>query len=315
FWRSGDDADSQAALHTLYECLVTVSKLLAPFTPFLAETLHQNLVAGRVPGARDSVHLEDWPAADDSAIDLGLSADVALVQRMVSLGRGARAKAQTKVRQPLARAILVPRNAAEVERLARFADQVADELNVKVVEVVDDPGDRLNYSLRPNLPVLGPKFGAEVGKVRQALGAADPVAVVRAMRAGQPVDLGGYTLAGSDILVGVEATEGWAAAEESGYAALVDTTVTAELHAEGIARELVRRIQDLRRDAGLEVSDRIRVAYQSDDLVRRVMAEHHDYISGETLALAIEDVTPPSNATRFEGEVEGSPLVVAVLKA
>ncbi|MDP2327913.1 MAG: isoleucine--tRNA ligase [Dehalococcoidia bacterium] len=315
FWRSGDDADSQAALHTLYECLVTVSKLLAPFTPFLAEALHQNLVAGRVPGARDSVHLEDWPAADESAIDLGLSADVALVQRMVSLGRGARAKAQTKVRQPLARAILVPRNAAEVERLARFADQVADELNVKVVEVMDDPGDRLNYSLRPNLPVLGPKFGAEVGKVRQALAAADPVAVVRAMRAGQPVDLGGYTLAGSDILVGVEATEGWAAAEESGYAALVDTTVTAELHAEGIARELVRRIQDLRRDAGLEVSDRIRVAYQSDDLVRRVMAEHHDYIAGETLALAIEDVTPPSDATRFEGEVEGSPLVVAVLKA
>ncbi len=315
FWRSGDDADSQAALHTLYECLVTVSRLLAPFTPFLAETLHQNLAVGRLPGARDSVHLEDWPSVDESAIDLGLSADVALVQRMVSLGRGARAKAQTKVRQPLARAILVPRNAAEVDRLARFVDQVADELNVKAVEVVDDPGDRLDYSLRPNLPVLGPKFGAEVGKVRQALAAVDPAAVVRSMRAGQPVTLDGFTLTGAEILVGVEATEGWAAAEESGYAAIVDTRVTPELQAEGTARELVRRIQDLRRDAGLDVSDRIHVRFEGDALLGDVLAAHRDYIAGETLALSIEAGAPSDGATRFEGDVDGAALTLGVVKA
>ncbi|MDA1241196.1 MAG: isoleucine--tRNA ligase [Chloroflexi bacterium] len=315
FWRSGDDADSQAALHTLYECLVTVSKLLAPFTPFLAETLHQNLAAGKLPGARDSVHLEDWPEADAAAIDLGLSADIELVQRMVSLGRAARAKAQTKVRQPLGRVILVPRNAAEVARLAPFVDQVADELNVKTVEVSDDPGDRLNYSLRPNLPVLGPKFGGEVGKVRQALTAADPAAVVRAMRAGQPVDLGAYTLAGSDVLVTVEATEGWAAAEESGYAALVDTTLTPDLLAEGVARELVRRIQDLRRDAGLDVSDRIHVTYQADAPIAAVMQTHATYIAGETLALTIEATPPPSTATLFQGDLDGAPLVLGVVKA
>src|SRR5690606_17723324 len=232
-------------------------------------------------------HLDAWPEVDQGAIDERLSADMALVQRMVSLGRGARSKAQAKVRQPLATAVLVPRRASEVPALERFAGQIAEELNVKRVEVVEDAGDRLTYAVRPNLPLLGPRLGADVGKVRQALGEADPRGVVAKMRAGQAVSAGGFDLAPAEVLVSVDAAEGWAAAEEGGYAALVDTRLTPELEAEGMARELVRRLQELRRTAGLDVSDRIHVTYRGDGAVRDVFAAHGDYIAGETLALGI----------------------------
>jgi len=316
FWRSGDDADSQAALHTLYECLVTVSKLIAPFTPFLAEALYQNLVAGRVPDARDSVHLADWPEVDGDAIDPQLSADIALVQRMVSLGRGARSKANAKVRQPLATAVLAPRNAQEVERLRPLVDQVAEELNVKAVEVTDDPGDRMTYTLRPNLPVLGPKYGQRVGAIRNALAQADASEVVRLMRAGEPIPLGEFTLTAGEVLVTVESSEGWAAAEESGYAALVDTRIDEALHLEGLAREVVRRVQDLRREAGLDVSDRILVTWRADAPVfARMLQTHRDYIAGEVLARDITDGEPPPGATRFEGDLDGVAVTLGVVKA
>ena len=319
FWRSGEGADSQAAFATLYECLSTVATLLAPFTPFIAETMYQNLVAGRVDDAVDSVHLAEWPEVDAAAIDEGLSDDIALVQRMVSLGRGARAKAQTKVRQPLATAVLVPRNDAERRALERLASQIAEELNVKEVVAVTDPGDRLSYSLRPNLPVLGPKFGADVGKVRGALQVADPAAVVAAMRAGNPIilggEVGGYTLAPTDILVAVEASDGWAAQEESGYAALIDTTLTADLVAEGIAREVIRRLQDLRRDAGLDVSDRIHVAYRAAEPVRSVMQSHGPLIAEEVLALTLEASDTPEGDARTDADIDGVEAVFTLRKA
>ncbi len=315
FWKSDDDADRAAALHTLYECLATVARLLAPFTPFLAEAMYQNLVAAKVPGAPDSVHLDAWPRADRSLIDERLSSEMALVQRMVSLGRGARAKAQTKVRQPLAVAVLVPRNAQEREALERLTEPVLDELNVKRVEVVADPGDRLAYTLRPNLPVLGPKFGQDVGKIRGALQQANAAEVVAKMRAGEPVTLAGFELAGGDILVGVEAAEGWAAAEEAGYAVLVDTRVTPELAAEGTARELVRRLQDLRREAGLKVTDRIDVTYEAPAAVAAVFVAHGDYIAQETLALSTNAGAPPAGATSADAEIDGHRVRLAVAKA
>ncbi len=289
FWRSGDDADSRVALRTLYECLATVSKLLAPFTPFVAESLHRNLAAGQVDGAADSVHLERWPEVDEAAIDETLSEEMAAVQRMVSLGRAARSSAQVRVRQPLGTAALIPRTATERSALDRLAPLIADELNVKAVDVLEDAGDRVAYTLRPNLPVLGPKFGKEVGKIRGALGNADAAPIVRAMRAGEPVHLDGFELGGGDILVGVEAVEGWAAAEDSGYVALLDTTITAELRSEGVARELVRRLQDLRRESGLDVSDRIEVRFASEEpAIAQAFEVHGGYIAEETLALGIE---------------------------
>ena len=306
-------ADSNAAQHTLYECLVTVSKLLAPFTPFIAEELYRNLVAERVSGTADSVHLAMWPEVDEAAIDEQLSSDIALVQRMVSLGRATRAKAQTKVRQPLASAVLVPRTEAERGALTRLADQIAEELNVKAVEVITDPGDRLAYTIRPNLPVLGPRFGADVGKVRGWLMVRDPAEVARAMRAGQPIELTSeISLGPTDVLVSVEAAEGWAAQEESGYAALVDTTVTPELEAEGLAREIVRRLQDLRREAGLDVGDRIRVTYRAAEPVASALATHAASIAEDTLASSFEAVAEPAGEARSVEDVDGAEVVLAL---
>ncbi|RLT35836.1 MAG: isoleucine--tRNA ligase [Chloroflexi bacterium] len=318
FWKSDDSADTQAALHTLYECLTTVTRLLAPFTPFVAEAMYRNLVAGRVPGAADSVHLDAWPEVDVAAIDEQLSTDIALVQRMVSLGRAARQQASVRVRQPLATAVLVPRVVSERTALERLADQVADELNVKSVEVTAGD-DRLRYSLRPNLPVLGPRFGREIGPVRAAIAAADAAVVAARMRDGEPLGIGDFDLAAGDILVSVEATEGWAASEESGYVVLLDTRITPELESEGLMREIVRRLQDLRREAGLEVTDRIRVTWRGDAVIGKVMADHGPTISEEVLALSLDagdgpDAPLPDGAV-VEADIEGHAVTLALRKA
>ena len=317
FWKSDDSADTRAALHTLHECLTTISKLIAPFTPFLAEALYRNLEAGRRPDAPDSVHLAAWPEADAAAIDEQLSRDVALVQRMVSLGRGARSRAGIKVRQPLASAVLVPRSAAEVEALERLAPQVADELNVRRVEAVADAGERLVYALRPNLPALGPRYGRELGRIRAAIADADPRALVAAMRADGAVRLDGFDLSASDVLVDVEAAEGWSAAEDAGYSALIDTTLTPDLAAEGIAREVVRRIQDLRRESGLDITDRIHVRYAAAPAIGAALAAHAPYVAAETLALSLEplDGELPEGVASTAATIEDMDVRVALWRA
>ena len=318
FWRSGEDADSRVALRTLYDCLVTVSKLLAPFTPFVAESLYRNLVAGQVPGAADSVHLADWPELDERLIDDTLSAEMEVVQRMVSLGRAARSSAQMRVRQPLGTAVMVPRTAEERSALERLAPIIAEELNVKAVEVTGDAGDRVAYSLRPNLPVLGPRYGKDVGKIRGALEAADAASVVRSLRAGEAVQLGEFELGGGDVLVGVEASDGWAAAEDGGYVALLDTSITPELRAEGLGRELVRRLQDLRREAELDVSDRIDVRYVLGDgaeAIGSAFAAHGAYIAEETLALSIEAGGELDGGATSEATIDGMDVVLSLARS
>jgi isoleucyl-tRNA synthetase len=318
FWRSGEDADSRVALRTLYDCLVTVSKLLAPFTPFVAESLYRNLVAGQVPGAADSVHLADWPELDESAIDDTLSAEMDVVQRMVSLGRAARSTAQVRVRQPLGTTVLVPRTAEERSALERLAPIIAEELNVKEVKVTGDAGDRVSYSLRPNLPVLGPRYGKDVGKIRGALEAADATSVVRSLRSGEAVQLAGFELGGGDVLVGVQASDGWAAAEDGGYVALLDTSITPELRAEGLGRELVRRLQDLRREAELDVSDRIDVRYalgEGAETIGNAFAAHGGYVAEETLALSIEAGAGFVDGATSEVSIDGMDVVLSLRKA
>ena len=320
FWKSDDSADTQAALHTLYECLTTLARLLAPFTPFVAEALHRNLAAGRLPGAADSVHLERWPEPDEPAIDERLADDFAIVQRMVSLARGARSKAGVKVRQPLASAVLVPRSEAEREALARWRGQIADELNVKAVAIEETPGDRVRYAIAPNLPLLGPIHGPRLPRLREAIAALDPAAAAAAMRAGRPVEAGGVAIEPAGLLVDAAAAEGWSAAEDGGYLALVETALTPDLAAEGLARDVVRRLQELRRRAGLEVSDRIHVRYRGDAAVGEAVARHRDYIAGETLALSLgpadgKDGGAPDGAATGDAAIGGRAVALALWKA
>ena len=184
---------------------------------------------------------------------------------------------------------------------------MADELNVQRVEAVADAGERLVYSLRPNLPALGPRYGRELGRIRAAIAGANPRELVATMRAEGSLELDGFDLSASDILVDVEAADGWSAAEDAGYSALVETALTPELVAEGIARDIVRRLQDLRREAGLDITDRIHVRFDGGEDLRPVLDAHGDYVSGETLAVSLEPLAgePPEGASSSEAKIEG----------
>ena len=221
------------------------------------------------------------------------------------------------MRQPLASAVLTPRTAGERESLERHTEQIAEELNVKAVAVEETPGDRVSYAITPNLPVLGPIHGRELPAVRAAIADLDPAATAATMRAGQPVEAGGYMIEPGGLRVAVEAAEGWSAAEDGGHLALVATELSAELAAEGLARDLVRRLQELRREARLDVSDRIHVRYDGDDAIAAVAAAHGDYIAGETLALSLERAPDdaPEGAASSATEIEGHSVTLVLWKA
>ena len=181
--------------------------------------------------------------------------------------------------------------------------------------MLEDAGDRLRYTVKPNLPVLGPRLGRELGAVRGAIEAADAAAVASAMRSGAAIPIEGHELTAADLLVEVEASEGWSAAEESGYAAIVDLRLTPELEREGQAREIVRHLQELRREAGLDVSDRINVGWQQsgDGDASAVFAEHGEYIAGEVLALELSEGV--LDGARTEVSLDGAPVMLSLVKA
>jgi len=319
FWKSESDADKQAAYETLWTCLTTLTRLMGPLVPFLAEDMYQNLVRAGTgdEGARairaESVHLCDWPEVREDLIDAKLSADVRLVQRLVSLGRAARAKANIKVRQPLAAIYVRVQSSGEAQTVRALAGQVLEELNVKSIEPMEDEAAFFEYQVRPNLPVLGPKYGGELGRIQRALAQADKAAVARRVSAGQAVTLDGIELQPDELLVSMAAKPGYAVAEEAGYAVAVTTEITPELADEGLARELVRRIQEMRKNAGFEIADRIHLRFEGDGDVARVLDAWGDYVAQETLAQSISAGAGPGYAE--EHDIDGRKLRLTVARA
>ena len=314
FWRgvSESDQDKQSAYYTLYSALVTVSKLLAPFAPFIAEEIYQNLVRSVDSAAPESVHLAEWPKADANRVDAALNAETQLVKRICSLGRAARAKAQIKVRQPVAQVLVKPRTAEEAASLRRNAQLVLEELNAKALDLLEDETSVVRYDVKPNLPVLGKKYGAEVAAIRTALAQLPPADVAEAVRRGRTVAVAGHDLEPADILLQAQDTPGFAAASDAGYTVAISTMITPELADEGLAREIVRRLQDMRREAGFALSDRITTWYIGDGDVARVMQSQAEYIQGETLSTQIVAGDPPADAHRAEQDLEGTTVVLAV---
>ena len=314
FWKpeSGADQDKQAAYSTLYTCLVTVAKLIAPLAPFVADALWQNLVRGADPAAPESVHLADWPAVQREAIDAELSRDVRLVMRVSSLGRAARARAQLKVRQPLAELLVQTRLPGEGEALRRLAPALLDELNVKALRVIESGEGLVEYQIKPNLPKLGPKYGKAVGQIARALATADAAAVAAAVNANQPITLDGFTLAPDEVLVTAKEKAGYAVAQEAGYTVALDTAVTSALADEGLARELVHRLQTLRKDAGFEIADRIAVTFAGDAEVARVLTGYAAYVQAETLALDLREGEPQPGAHAETQTVDGREVTLGV---
>lgn len=314
FWRGATegDADKQSAYDTLYTALVTVSKLLAPFTPFVAEEIYRNLVVGTEDGAPESVHLATWPEADARLIDEKLNAETQLVKRVCSLGRAARAKAQIKVRQPVANVLVKTRSAEEATALRKNGNLVLEELNAKVLDLIEDETTVVTYDVKPNLPVLGKKYGAEVAAIRQGLAALPPAEVAEAVRRGRNVAVAGKELEPEDILLQAQDTAGYAAAAEAGYTVAVTTEITPELADEGLARELVRRIQDMRREAGFELADRITTWVAGDADVQRVLTSHGDYVRAETLTTDLVAGEPPADAHVASHDLEGTKVTIGV---
>jgi isoleucyl-tRNA synthetase len=329
FWRSESDADKSAAYETLWTCLATVNRLMAPMMPFMAEDMYQNLVVnpvrpealeGRGPGGfgggviPESLHLCDWPTADEALIDRELSAGVRVVQRLVSLGRAARSKANIRVRQPLGTVYVKLQSPAEAASVQRMADQILEELNVKALEVVGEDSDLFEYQVLPNLPVLGPKYGRDVGRIQNALKQADKAAIARDAGAGRNVTLDGIELLPDELLVSMAGKPGYAVAEEAGYAVAVTTEITQALADEGLARELVRRVQEMRKSAGFEIADRITLRYDGDADIARVLedATWKDYVSQETLATSIS--TGDDSGFSEAHEIDGRKVRLTVEK-
>ena len=216
FWKSENDDDKASAYATLYECLSRLAKLLAPFTPFVAEEIYRNLVVSLDQSAPDSVHLAGFPEADESLIDKELSEGMRLAMRVSSLGRAARSKAKIRVRQPLAKVLVKPRSSTELEALNKLASHVIDELNVKEVVPLQDEGDVVEFTIKPNLQLLGPKLGPELPKLQKLLGTADSLQIAGLVNSNRQVQLDGFSLEPGELLVETSDKEGYASAMEAG---------------------------------------------------------------------------------------------------
>ena len=296
FWSSEHSRDKADAYWTLYECLLTVSKLIAPFTPFLAETMWQNLAvaafADRPAGQKpvESVHLCDYPTVDRARIDVQLSERMALAREVVSLGRSARMGAKLKVRQPLSLLEVVMADDTHQGWLEEHSGMICDELNVKRMEFTTKSDQYITYTVLPDLKKLGPKLGKRLPALRKALAEADGGRLLAEMESQGHISLalpdGEVTLDSSEIQVRLQAKEGWAAAQGHAVVVVLATELTPDLIREGLARELVRTIQDRRKELGCQFTDRISIGIVTESAeLKQAIEQFADYIKGETLAV------------------------------
>jgi isoleucyl-tRNA synthetase len=288
FWKAAAGDDKQAAYLTLYECLHVVHRLMAPLMPFLSEAIYQNLVRSVDADAPVSVHMADWPRVESDKQDPALIEQFDVVQRVVGLGRSARNDTRLRVRQPLKRLLVRVPDAAAGEAVKRHRGQVLEELNVKDLELVAGDAELISYRLKPNLPRIGKRYGKRIPAIRAALAQADagPIASLAAAGKSFALAVGDETIdfEPEDVLVESVAAEGYACAEEGGYLVGLDTRLDDALRQEGLARELVRTVQEARKQAGLEVSDRIVLRVTGSKSVENAVAAHRDFLMDETLA-------------------------------
>jgi isoleucyl-tRNA synthetase len=318
FWKSEQGQDKQAAYQTLHTVLMTLAKLFAPIMPFLTETMYQNLKTADQP---ESVHLCDFPKVEEGLIDEDLSTDMDRLLELVSLGLAARNSVKIKVRQPLAELKVQPDGEDDQRAVERFGDQLREELNVKAVSLHDPEwGPLLTPDVKPNLKTLGPKFGARLKTIVAAIANADPFDLATKVRAGESIELAcdGETilLEPADLIVQVKAPEGWAGVVDGETQVALDVYVTDELAAEGTARDVVRHVQEQRKEAGLEMEDRIALYLGTEsEKLRRAIETHRDYIAAETLTVewSTQPLTGPA-VHLATVKVDGQPLTIELKK-
>jgi isoleucyl-tRNA synthetase len=284
FWAKAMEQDKINAYMTLYTALVTVAKVAAPMVPFMTEDIYQNLVRSIDPSALESIHLCDFPVANEAWINKDLEADMEALLKVVVLGRACRNTANIKNRQPIGTMYVK----AEKEMDSFFTDIIADELNVKEVKFADNVESFISYSFKPQLRTVGPKYGKLLGGIRQALSEIDGVKAMNELRSSGvlKLDINGSAveLLEEDLLIETAQTEGYVTETDGDVSVVLDTNLTEELIEEGFVREIISKIQTMRKEAGFEVMDRIRVSVKDNDTITNLMKANQDEIKGEVLA-------------------------------
>ena len=288
FWGKGLEGSKLAAFETLYTVLLTLSKLLAPYIPFMTETIYRNLAVGHLTGAPESVHLCDFPVADLSKVDKELEAGMDEVESVVQLGRAARNAASLKVRQPLSRCLVKGKRLSD-----EIAQLIKNELNVKAVEFVDDASAFTTYNLKPQMRTLGKKYGKLLGKIGERLKTLDGNEVVATFERGETLkfELDGTSieLEKDDVLTSLTQKPGFEAQSEGDYTVVLDTNLTPELIDEGFLREVISKVQTMRKDADFEVTDRIALSYQTSERLSAVIEKGKEDLMRAVLALSVEN--------------------------
>ena len=316
FWGGGMTEDKLAAYQTLYTCLETVASLSAPFAPFISERIFRDLnaVSGRHEG---SVHLAQFPAADPSLADKELEETMSLAQRVSSMVLALRRKVNIKVRQPLGKILIPVLDPAMGRHIEAVRPLIMNEVNVKWIELVAETAGLITKRIKPNFKTLGPKYGKYMKQIA-ALTAAFTQEQIAAVESAPEttLDLGGerITVTAADFEITSEDMPGWLVTSEGKLTVALDITVTDDLRREGVARELINRIQNIRKDSGFEVTDRIRVEIEAKEAVVGAVAAYADYIGQQTLARDVRTAALPEGEFVVDSEIDEEPLKIAVTK-
>ncbi len=314
FWKNEKGADKLAAYQTLYECLVVITKLMAPFAPFLAEEIYHNLSDTSKREDTASVHLAMIPEVNKAVLDNDLEMRMEKAQRIVSLVRAIRNTSNMKVRQPLKRIIVPVNSEKDKEAIRRMETLILDEINVKNIEYVEDDSEIVKKSVKPNFKVLGPKYGKNVQAVAGAIRnfGANEIKVLE--KTGQlTVSTNGteVTVMKEDVEILHEDIEGWIVETDNELTVALDTELTEELIDEGFAREFVNRVQNMRKDAGYEITDRITIAYGATERLANALVRQSSYIKNETLAQELNSV-PSGKGYSAEWDINGENCSISI---
>ncbi len=317
FWGGGMSDDKLAAYQTLYTCLETVVKLSAPFAPFITDRIFTDLNAVSGRHKDESVHLSMFPAADDSLIDRDLEQMMSLAQRVSSMVLALRRKVSIKVRQPLTKILVPVLDPAMAAHIAAVKNLILSEVNVKEVELIEKTTGLITKRIKPNFKTLGPRYGKQMKQIAALVATftQEQIAEVEAA-AETTLTIGDeqITVTPADFEITSEDMPGWLVASEGKLTVALDITVTEELRNEGVARELINRIQNIRKESGFEVTDRIRVEIEAKPAVETALEKFADYVASQTLADSVKAAAAPEGATVVTTDLDEEPLKIAVTR-
>ncbi|MCX7995910.1 MAG: class I tRNA ligase family protein, partial [candidate division WOR-3 bacterium] len=314
FWKSENDIDKETAYLVLYNCLLSLVKIISPIVPFWTEEMYQNLVRSVNHDAPLSIHLCDFPEADESMIDQKLEEEITLVRKIVSLGRSARNKVNIKVRQPLEEIFIHIPEEKYLDEQSTSA--ILDELNIKKAKFINDPSELYSYSLNPKYDRIGPKYGPMARKIGDWIKNLDADEIQKFLKTGQlkcTLEDSLIEISNEDVEIKKQERQNLVVAEESGLIIAISTLITEELEAEGLVRELIHKIQLMRKEADFNLTDRIKIYYKTSDKLKNAINKNLDYLKNETLAVEVVEDTNTGEIQK-ELEINGISALVSLIR-